>query len=128
MLSVLSKQPAALRSAMAQAPAAASMAAASYVAVQNACHGHGCPCHKPRTLFTAVTSKTPLTLLCSSSLLSNASVPQTGLAATLAADGVRSFKTKSALRLRCPGCFFTKRNGKLRVICKENPKHKQVQI
>jgi large subunit ribosomal protein L36 len=40
----------------------------------------------------------------------------------------RGYKTKSALKLRCPHCFFAKRRGKLRVICKENPRHKQVQI
>ncbi|KAI8854044.1 ribosomal protein L36-domain-containing protein [Chytridium lagenaria] len=43
-------------------------------------------------------------------------------------QGVRSYKTKSSLKLRCEHCFFAKRRGKLRVICKENPKHKQVQI
>ncbi|KAJ3099590.1 hypothetical protein HDU97_002938 [Phlyctochytrium planicorne] len=42
--------------------------------------------------------------------------------------GTRSYKSKSSLKLRCEHCFFAKRRGKLRVICKENPKHKQVQI
>ncbi|KAJ1548700.1 hypothetical protein HK405_000431 [Cladochytrium tenue] len=37
------------------------------------------------------------------------------------------YKTKTALKLMCPGCFFTRRGGRLRVICKDNKKHKQVQ-
>ncbi|KAJ3258797.1 hypothetical protein HDU77_002164 [Chytriomyces hyalinus] len=66
----------------------------------------------------------------SSSLLANASsLSQTvGIAVATASFGVRCFKSKSALRLRCPHCFFAKRGGKLRVICKDNPKHKQVQM
>jgi large subunit ribosomal protein L36 len=48
--------------------------------------------------------------------------------ALTAVEGARGYKTKTALRLRCEHCFFARRRGKLRVICKENPKHKQVQM
>ncbi|KAI8619076.1 hypothetical protein BC830DRAFT_1105865 [Chytriomyces sp. MP71] len=88
----------------------------------------------PRLSSCGTSSSAP-TNPCSSyhshgSLLANASVMHVSapLAAATENFGVRSFKSKSALRLRCPHCFFAKRGGRLRVICKENPKHKQVQI
>ncbi|KAI9364391.1 hypothetical protein DFJ73DRAFT_809101 [Zopfochytrium polystomum] len=49
------------------------------------------------------------------------------LAAPTLAQQTAGYKTKTALKLLCPSCFFTRRRGKLRVICKENKKHKQVQ-
>ncbi|TPX64185.1 hypothetical protein SpCBS45565_g06080 [Spizellomyces sp. 'palustris'] len=39
----------------------------------------------------------------------------------------RTYRTRTALKLRCENCFFCRRRGKLRVECKENPKHKQKQ-
>ena len=40
---------------------------------------------------------------------------------------VRTYKVRTSLRLRCSNCRFVKRRGVLRVICKENPRHKQKQ-
>ncbi|KAJ3348020.1 hypothetical protein HDU83_001613 [Entophlyctis luteolus] len=68
----------------------------------------------------AIAAAPPAVRSLSPSLASAASLPAEPLLA-------RAFKSKSALRLRCPHCFFAKRGGRLRVICKENPKHKQVQ-
>ncbi|KAI8901286.1 ribosomal protein L36-domain-containing protein [Globomyces pollinis-pini] len=39
----------------------------------------------------------------------------------------RSYKVKTSLKKRCEHCFFCVRKGVLRVICKENPRHKQKQ-
>ena len=39
----------------------------------------------------------------------------------------RTYKVRTSLRLRCSNCRFVKRRGVLRVICKENPRHKQKQ-
>ncbi|KAI8914694.1 hypothetical protein DFJ77DRAFT_462995 [Powellomyces hirtus] len=39
----------------------------------------------------------------------------------------RGYRTRTSLKLRCENCFFCRRRGKLRVECKENPKHKQKQ-
>lgn len=36
-------------------------------------------------------------------------------------------KTKSALKKRCKDCFFVVRRGRLFVVCKTNPRHKQRQ-
>ncbi|KAI8808361.1 putative 50S ribosomal protein l36 [Cladochytrium replicatum] len=40
---------------------------------------------------------------------------------------VRTYKVKSALKLRCEHCMFVRRRRKLRVICSMNAKHKQRQ-
>ena len=40
---------------------------------------------------------------------------------------LRTYKVRTSLRLRCSSCRFIKRRGVLRVICKENPRHKQKQ-
>lgn len=40
---------------------------------------------------------------------------------------LRTYKVRTSLRLRCGNCRFVKRRGVLRVICKENPRHKQKQ-
>mmetsp|Transcript_2565 Transcript_2565/g.3416 ORF Transcript_2565/g.3416 Transcript_2565/m.3416 type:complete len:117 (+) Transcript_2565:41-391(+) len=37
-------------------------------------------------------------------------------------------KYRSSLRLMCNKCMFVKRKGRVRVICKANPRHKQAQI
>ncbi|XP_051467399.1 39S ribosomal protein L36, mitochondrial [Apus apus] len=34
-------------------------------------------------------------------------------------------KTKTALRRRCKDCFVVRRRGRLYVLCKANPRHKQ---
>ncbi|KAJ3214309.1 hypothetical protein HDU67_001800 [Dinochytrium kinnereticum] len=68
------------------------------------------------TSFSSAATATPL---------SNGMIQRSNLLQRLT---VRTYKTKSSLKLRCEHCFFAKRRGKLRVICKENPKHKQVQI
>ncbi|NXY85886.1 RM36 protein, partial [Alcedo cyanopectus] len=34
-------------------------------------------------------------------------------------------KTKTTLKRRCKDCFIVRRRGKLYVICKTNPRHKQ---
>ena len=40
---------------------------------------------------------------------------------------LRTYKVKASLKLRCPGCRFVKRKGKLRVVCSVKPRHKQRQ-
>ena len=56
-------------------------------------------------------------------ILSN--VRQSGLAFTLLC--VRTYKVRSALKLKCSGCKFVRRKGRLRVICKNKNTHKQKQ-
>lgn len=34
-------------------------------------------------------------------------------------------KVRASIRRRCEGCKIVQRKGKLYVICKRNPKHKQ---
>ena len=58
-----------------------------------------------------------------SGILSN--VRQSGLAFTLLS--VRTYKVRSALKLKCSGCKFVRRKGRLRVICKNKNTHKQKQ-
>lgn len=36
-------------------------------------------------------------------------------------------KVRSSVKRMCNGCQVVRRKGKLRVICKSDPKHKQVQ-
>lgn len=36
-------------------------------------------------------------------------------------------KVKASVKRVCSGCQLVRRKGRLRVICKSNPKHKQVQ-
>ncbi|PSO46385.1 MAG: 50S ribosomal protein L36 [Parcubacteria group bacterium SW_4_46_8] len=36
-------------------------------------------------------------------------------------------KVKSSVKKRCPSCKIVRRNGRVYVICDENPKHKQRQ-
>jgi large subunit ribosomal protein L36 len=36
-------------------------------------------------------------------------------------------KVRSSVKKVCAGCQVVRRKGKVRVICKTNPKHKQVQ-
>ena len=36
-------------------------------------------------------------------------------------------KVRPSVKPMCDGCKVIKRNGKVRVICSKNPKHKQVQ-
>ncbi|ORY43064.1 hypothetical protein BCR33DRAFT_717797 [Rhizoclosmatium globosum] len=100
-------------------------------APSSSCTASSCPCHGTRGFFSkpSSTSASLLSRSTSGSLLSNASTLQVSLPMipSLVGESVRTFKSKSALRLRCPHCFFAKRGGRLRVICKENPKHKQVQ-
>ena len=72
---------------------------------------------------SSTTSRTILSCNSSSTVLTASK----GLGSYSCVHG-HGYKTKSALKLRCEHCFFARRRGKLRVICKENPKHKQVQI
>ncbi|KAI9207940.1 ribosomal protein L36-domain-containing protein, partial [Polychytrium aggregatum] len=37
----------------------------------------------------------------------------------------RGYKVKTSLKKRCEHCYFAKRRGRLYVICKEHPRHKQ---
>ena len=39
----------------------------------------------------------------------------------------RGYRVRSALKKRCEHCFFCRRKGVLRIVCKENPRHKQKQ-
>ncbi|NWV03608.1 RM36 protein, partial [Ptilonorhynchus violaceus] len=34
-------------------------------------------------------------------------------------------KTKTSLRRRCKDCYIVRRRGRLYVLCKSNPRHKQ---
>jgi large subunit ribosomal protein L36 len=36
-------------------------------------------------------------------------------------------KVRASVRKMCNGCQIVRRKGKVRVICKSDPKHKQVQ-
>ncbi|KAK8753417.1 hypothetical protein OTU49_004410 [Cherax quadricarinatus] len=38
----------------------------------------------------------------------------------------RSMKQKGRLRLRCQGCYYTMRQGRLYVMCNLKPRHKQM--
>lgn len=49
-----------------------------------------------------------------------------GLSYTVLSN-VRTYKKRSSLKLRCSACRFVRRKGRLRVICKEKPRHKQRQ-
>jgi len=40
---------------------------------------------------------------------------------------VRAMKVRSSVKRICIGCKIVRRKGKVRVICKNDPKHKQVQ-
>jgi ribosomal protein L36 len=40
---------------------------------------------------------------------------------------IRNYKVKASLKKRCQHCFFCRRKGTLRIVCKENPRHKQKQ-
>lgn len=41
---------------------------------------------------------------------------------------LRSYKAKAVLTLRCSGCYFKRRQGRLFVECTLKPRHKQMQI
>jgi large subunit ribosomal protein L36 len=45
---------------------------------------------------------------------------------TLAAQGTRGMKVRSSIKKFCDGCSIVRREGTLYVICKKDPKHKQV--
>lgn len=47
--------------------------------------------------------------------------------ATSKVSSTRLFKTKVSLQKRCPDCYFVTRKGKLKVLCKSSPRHKQTQ-
>ncbi|KAF9044579.1 hypothetical protein BDZ89DRAFT_943124 [Hymenopellis radicata] len=38
----------------------------------------------------------------------------------------RGMKVRSSVKIMCDGCSIVKRKGRMYVICKKNPKHKQV--
>jgi large subunit ribosomal protein L36 len=40
---------------------------------------------------------------------------------------VRGFKVKSSVKKRCEHCYMATRKGRVYVLCKVNPKHKQRQ-
>jgi len=42
-------------------------------------------------------------------------------------DEESAVKVKASIRKICASCQVVRRKGKVRVICKSNPKHKQVQ-
>ncbi|GAB5495509.1 MAG: hypothetical protein Phyf2KO_05890 [Phycisphaerales bacterium] len=57
---------------------------------------------------------------------------RTGLVSELSAESTRSagrsvMKVRSSVKRMCTGCQVVRRKGKVRVICKSDPKHKQVQ-
>ena len=39
---------------------------------------------------------------------------------------MRSYKVKTVLTLRCSGCYYVRRHGRLFVECKDKPRHKQM--
>lgn len=43
-------------------------------------------------------------------------------------NSVCDFKTRGCLQLRCKDCFYLSRFGRLYVLCKKHPRHKQVQM
>lgn len=40
---------------------------------------------------------------------------------------IKKMKVRASVKPMCDGCKVIKRDGKVRVICSKNPKHKQVQ-
>lgn len=46
---------------------------------------------------------------------------------TSSLSSTRLFKTRVSLKKRCPDCYFVTRKGKLKVLCKSSPRHKQTQ-
>ncbi|ESN90246.1 hypothetical protein HELRODRAFT_148092, partial [Helobdella robusta] len=40
---------------------------------------------------------------------------------------VRTYKVKTALKRRCPNCYFVRRHNRLFVECTAKPRHKQMQ-
>jgi len=50
-----------------------------------------------------------------------------GKDAAAAARGLIAMKVKACVKRICGNCQIVRRKNKVRVICKSNPKHKQVQ-
>ncbi|KAJ2793453.1 hypothetical protein H4R21_005891 [Coemansia helicoidea] len=50
-----------------------------------------------------------------------------GPAPIAAAAAARGMKVRSSVKLMCDGCCFVRRRGRLFVVCKNDPKHKQRQ-
>ncbi|KAJ2849008.1 hypothetical protein IWW36_002942 [Coemansia brasiliensis] len=44
-----------------------------------------------------------------------------------AVEAARGMKVRSSVKLMCDGCSFVRRRGRLFVVCKNDPKHKQRQ-
>lgn len=44
-----------------------------------------------------------------------------------AGSGSVAMKVRASVKRMCNGCQIVRRKGKVRVICKSDPKHKQVQ-
>lgn len=98
------------------------------------------------TTTTAAVSRRPLHLLCSCARVSEVAVApqmskvslltpslpsQTSLLTPAACSLVlprRSYKVWDSVKLRCSGCYFVRRQGRLFVECKLKPRHKQMQI
>lgn len=40
---------------------------------------------------------------------------------------IRGYKVKSSVKKMCPKCYIARRKGRVYVLCKANPKHKQRQ-
>ncbi|KAJ1840264.1 hypothetical protein IWW55_005873 [Coemansia sp. RSA 2706] len=54
--------------------------------------------------------------------------PFTGQPATGVGEAAaRGMKVRSSVKLMCSGCSFVRRRGRLFVVCKSDPKHKQRQ-
>ncbi|PWN27203.1 hypothetical protein BDZ90DRAFT_260867 [Jaminaea rosea] len=61
------------------------------------------------------------------SLLVNPSAQRTSASSSSILDQARGMKVRSAIKKMCNDCSVVRRKGRLMVICKSNPKHKQRQ-
>lgn len=77
---------------------------------------------KPRTFSSFLLGTLPKAKPCAEvrSLLSGRPLPS--LQPSL------GFKTKGVIKKRCRDCYMVRRRGRLFVLCKTNPKHKQRQM
>ncbi|XP_059205666.1 large ribosomal subunit protein bL36m [Centropristis striata] len=90
-----------------------------------------------RSLCTLTTA--PRTLLLAPTRTSSIQPPSSGSSAQCGASLLGQYqhlpciqpsagmKTKTALKRRCKDCYFTRRRGRLFVLCRAHPRHKQRQ-
>ncbi|KAJ3038011.1 hypothetical protein HDV00_001055 [Rhizophlyctis rosea] len=81
---------------------------------------------RPLSTLTSFATRPTQTLLSRFSLRTPSPASASALLPTSSLQQTAGYRTKVALKLRCQHCFFAVRRGKVRVICKENPRHKQV--